>query len=552
MDVIITLEEVSEFLKNPPSLAPRPDFNRLRALRQHIVRALRQLTCPQSHIHGWSGLAITPAMYLLLEPQPFVEPVNPGDTAVYPQFAPPATIKMIDAQFVRDKNYYLSFRNINRACFRMLNDTVSDQFKVSNTPNLTGWNSTMSVLDILEQLDTSYGKPDTMTLFGNDTLFRSPFPATDAPEMLFYRIEQCQEIQVLANDPYTPTQIINNAVRLLQQSGIFPLKEFDTWDAMAIKTYPALKTFIHEAYTRRLTALQLRNTTGTQGYVPNKAHNMYNVLDDGYDSDSGTDGTVATQVAPVTQTAAMTTGSTLGNTYGGGTIPAEVSNAINQLAANQQAMLNQMAAMSLANSAPPQVAAAFHVPPVQQVRVPAFAIPPPPTYSSGIGIHGGQGGRGGPTYSPGVGIHGGQGGRGGGGRGRGQYGNRGGRGRGYVRTPFANHLRNMQQEGMRAGGVPPTMIGGPVMPQATGGFNNRPPGQPNPTHSNIVKNYKNWNVCFSCGFDIEDGHNSKTCPYKWRKMNHQEGFTRENARQWINAGYDPCTKGMHKTQFPNF
>jgi hypothetical protein len=334
MDAIITLEEVTEFRKNPPSLALGPDFTCLRALRQHIVRALRQLTCSQSPIHGWSGLAITLAMYLLLEPQPFVAPANPGDTAVYPQFAPPLTIKMIDAAFARDKNYYLSLQNINQACFKMLNDSISNQFKVSNTPNLTRWNSTMTTLDILEQLETSYGKPDTMTLFANNTLFRSPFPANKAPEMLFYRIEQCQEIQILAQDPYSPTQIINNAVRLLQQLGIFPLKEFDTWDAITPKSYPALKTFIHEAYTRRLTALQLRNTTGTQGYAPNIYQNMYNVLDGGNDTDSGTEGTVATQTALITQTAAMTTGSTLWNTYGGGTIPAEISNAITQLAAN--------------------------------------------------------------------------------------------------------------------------------------------------------------------------------------------------------------------------
>ena len=177
----------------------------------------------------------------------------------------------------------------------------------------------MTILVILDQLEASYGKPDTMTLFGNDTLFRSPFPANEAPEMLFYRIEQCQEIQILAQDPYTPTQIINNAVRLLQQSGIFPLKEFDTWDATTIKTYPALKMFIHEAYTRRLTALQLRNTTGTQGYAPNTNQNMYNVLDEGYYSDSGTEGTLMTQtVPPTTQTVAITTGSTLTNTYRGG------------------------------------------------------------------------------------------------------------------------------------------------------------------------------------------------------------------------------------------
>jgi hypothetical protein len=201
MDAVITFEEVTKFLKNPPSLAPRPDFNWLRTLRQHIVRALKQLTCPQSLIHGWSGLAITPGVYALLEPQAFVEPLNPGATAVCPPFLPPSAIKMIDTIFVWDKNYFLLLLNINRACFEMLDDTISNQFKVSNTPNLTGWNLTMTIRAILKQLKTSYGKPDTMTLFGNDTLFRSPFPANEAPEMLFYRIKQCQEIQILAQDP---------------------------------------------------------------------------------------------------------------------------------------------------------------------------------------------------------------------------------------------------------------------------------------------------------------------------------------------------------------
>jgi hypothetical protein len=138
MDAIITFEEVTEFLKKKTSLAPRPDFNQLRALCQHIVTALKQLTCPQSLIHRWSGLAIDPGIYALLEPRAFAEPPNPGATAVYPQFLPPATVKMIEATFTRDKNYYLSFLNINQACFKMLNKTVSNQFKVSNTPNLTG------------------------------------------------------------------------------------------------------------------------------------------------------------------------------------------------------------------------------------------------------------------------------------------------------------------------------------------------------------------------------------------------------------------------------
>ncbi len=45
----------------------------------------------------------------------------------------------------------------------MLDANVSTQFKVSNNPNLTGWNATMSVLDILNQLKNTYGKPSMMT-----------------------------------------------------------------------------------------------------------------------------------------------------------------------------------------------------------------------------------------------------------------------------------------------------------------------------------------------------------------------------------------------------
>jgi hypothetical protein len=171
MDTVITFEKVMEFQKNPPSLALRPDFNQLHALRHYIMRALKQLTCLQSPIHRWSGLAIAPGVYTLLEPQAFVEPLNPGATAVYPPFLPPSAIKIIDAIFVWDKNYFLLLLTINRACFKMLHDTISNQFKVLNTPNLTGWNWTMTIRAILEQLETSYGKPDMMTLFGNNTLF---------------------------------------------------------------------------------------------------------------------------------------------------------------------------------------------------------------------------------------------------------------------------------------------------------------------------------------------------------------------------------------------
>jgi hypothetical protein len=71
----------------------------------------------------------------------------------------------------------------------------------------------------------------------------------------------------------------------------------------------------------------------------------------------------------------------------------------------------------------------------------------------------------------------------------------------------------------------------------------------NPDFSNIYKVHNNWNVCFRCRFDIEDGHTPITCPSK-------SGITRicshaKNARHFIVVGYNPCTKGIHKTVLPS-
>jgi hypothetical protein len=137
---------------------------------------------------------------------------------------------------------------------------------------------------------------------------------TDAPEMLFYRIEQCQEITMLAGDPYMQMQIINTVVHILMQAQVLPSKEFDTWAQTPVKTYPGLNTFIHEAYTRRLQSLALRTMTGQQGYSPGGSTNMFNVLESkNEDTDTADDATT------VTQTAVFTTTSTLRTTYGGAT-----------------------------------------------------------------------------------------------------------------------------------------------------------------------------------------------------------------------------------------
>jgi hypothetical protein len=96
MNHLITYDEAVGFLKNPPLLAPWPNFDKFRALRKHITRGLKQLACPQSAIQGWADLAVDPTRYALLDPTAFFAPPNPGKGLAYPDFAAHTVMKSTD------------------------------------------------------------------------------------------------------------------------------------------------------------------------------------------------------------------------------------------------------------------------------------------------------------------------------------------------------------------------------------------------------------------------------------------------------------------------
>jgi hypothetical protein len=62
MDTVIDYDEAAGFLKNPPSLEPRPNFIYIRALQKHIMQGLVQLSCPQSTIVTVPQAAATATM----------------------------------------------------------------------------------------------------------------------------------------------------------------------------------------------------------------------------------------------------------------------------------------------------------------------------------------------------------------------------------------------------------------------------------------------------------------------------------------------------------
>ena len=527
MDATISTEEVSAALGNLPSLDPRPNAVNIRALRVHIERALQLLPCPQSVHHGWKGLAMSRAMYALLVTggTAFRDPIDPGPAAIYTRADPNNVTPFtrteqatIDATFAREKHYFNSWVNINRVLYAALRTSVNEAFQVSNVPGVAGWPAGMDIRAMLDQLSSTYGLPTPAALEMNDNEFRRPYSPADAPEVLFRRIENCAEIAIIGGNPYTDRQIVMNTIRLLLTTGIYT-RMFEEWDRLAIvdQTWIALRQMIQEAFQRRLNATA--PTTGGHGYAP-AYQNAYGAL--GTDSDNDDESvtpTVATQVAALTFQSQLTA-STAATTM-----------------QRQEQQLAHLAAVQDATHA------TLHGI-IEGLNAVAFNVS-----DAGRGT--------GRTYAGGRGY----------GRGRTSAGRFGGGRITYPPpnitvppAPNAGGLHTTFRNPSTPRGVPPYR----PPPSTGGGFGAPyraigPPGFPQvgaraqneqPPYSNTMKRYANWNACYSCGFDVADGHTSMSCPPHLRKASHDINFNRQNAQQYIDLGHPCATRNRHKTHFP--
>jgi hypothetical protein len=146
-----------------------------------------------------------------------------------------------------------------------------------------GWHAGLETRDILDQLSQTYDQPTPAALEINDVTFRGPYSAADAPEVLFRRIENCAEIAILGNNPYTEKRLITNAIRLLLTTSLY-IRAFEEWDRLlaTAQTWIELRRLIQEAFQRHLNATA--PTVGSHGYTPAFHQNAFGILEDN-DSD---------------------------------------------------------------------------------------------------------------------------------------------------------------------------------------------------------------------------------------------------------------------------
>jgi len=171
-------------------------------------------------------------MYALVTNISFHVPTNTGDAADYshlivlgqqPDPTPLTRTKQvsIDTKFARRKHYFLLLQNIKRSCLNTLDAHVNNAFKVSNDPTIQGWHAGMTTQEILDQLPAICGKPTPAEMELNDANFCGQYSTANVPKVLFRRIENCTEIVIMGNNPYTDCQLTNNAIRLLLITGLY-------------------------------------------------------------------------------------------------------------------------------------------------------------------------------------------------------------------------------------------------------------------------------------------------------------------------------------------
>ena len=261
-------ELIDAFPETPSPHTGAPTYLSLKSLRDTLKANASSVKTLGGGVHGHLGVILPHATYnAIVAPtvagtNSFIDPPFPGATPNIP-----ANLTAHSASLRRDrwnanmKTWQLN-KNINDALRKQIIASVGEIYIRPLKHQHTAYPNSRAQ-DMLEYLFDNYGIITAQDLQQNNNKFYEQFDSSEPFETLVARIEDCLEFANDGNQPFSDTQVLNNAYNLIFNCGLY-FDECKTWNQKAIadKTWANFKTHFLEA--QRLQRLQ--RTANQQGY----------------------------------------------------------------------------------------------------------------------------------------------------------------------------------------------------------------------------------------------------------------------------------------------
>ncbi|CAB9519302.1 hypothetical protein SEMRO_1007_G230400.1 [Seminavis robusta] len=207
----------------------KPTFSNLKIIHQEINANAMAVTSRLAGGHyGHLALTVPTATFNALEnATAWVEPVHPGPNPVHGATATAAQITETNRLFAQNMEQFIICKAVGTALKKQLLEAIPDTFTNTLKNDLFGY-ANVSVLALLEHLDTTYGKVDRVDLKDNIDRMNAKWSPTQPIEDLFTQIEAAKQF-AKDHDPITEMTTIIAATTNLTNSGVFTqaIREWD-------------------------------------------------------------------------------------------------------------------------------------------------------------------------------------------------------------------------------------------------------------------------------------------------------------------------------------
>jgi hypothetical protein len=187
---LVTYEIAQGKMGTLPSVAPRPNTTKIRAIYTHLRGKLVKIPSFQSTDHGYQGMVDSPQIYALNGLDPWIDFPDPGYHRLTDGTMDDVQQRDAEAVFKAVTIVFNSQQNVKASVNDALNDAVPRAYR--RNPTVMGvreYRPTDDPREIIAQLTRRYGRKTSKEVNEQDALWRQGLNPSEPIEEMIDRLE---------------------------------------------------------------------------------------------------------------------------------------------------------------------------------------------------------------------------------------------------------------------------------------------------------------------------------------------------------------------------